>query len=747
MTLTTAASHFECLEPRQLLAFVVWDGGGGDSLWSNPLNWSGDAVPTASDNVLIDAPASGAIHIDQDESIASLYSLNPVALSGGTFSVAGLWRQSGALSMSGGTVAGAANLALSAAFSWTGGAIGGDHAAKIQVLPGSTLTIDGDVTLGRILVNNGTVVWNSGDIDADGAQIQNLLGRTFTARSGGSITPAAGTSYFVNRGTLVRDGSADSTTTIGVNFSNPNSGAFPPTPGTVDAHSGTLQFTGPVAEKQGERLAGGVWSVTSTDGRLLLPGGNITDATAAREILLSGAGAAFPQMEGVYSLYTLRLENGRQFTFASLGEFGYVGGPDANVVIDSADVPITIQAARIGSLTVVAGTVTVVGGLDLSSISVGAGATLVLGGGSFQDIDGAGTVRITGNVLWQHGGLMGTGQVQVASGGTLSIVNASDNYYGYGHKVIAEDIVNDGTIDWADPGGPGVVDNGVDLQAEILNRGQFTIHAHEFAYHGYLDGTSDGSITNLGTMTIDTGHANAAMTDFKLRAALGPTHLHNEGIVHVAHGRFLAFGGVDGGGTWMVDAGAALVFGGFADTLSAPVFAGAGLIRVGSWSVWTNANVMGAGDLIIGYAGRLGLFGLDTSFARPVVTNLGVMSLAVGSITHVAGDFVNTGVLALSGGDLRITGNLTLASTSVVRVRSTSASAHGSLSVTGRASLAGTLHVVLTWPAPAGTVIDFLTVGSRTGAFPSLANTGLSAGTAVRFQFIGNLGEVSIVSA
>lgn len=33
---------------------IVWDGGGGDGLWSNPLNWDTDAVPTSSDNVVID---------------------------------------------------------------------------------------------------------------------------------------------------------------------------------------------------------------------------------------------------------------------------------------------------------------------------------------------------------------------------------------------------------------------------------------------------------------------------------------------------------------------------------------------------------------------------------------------------------------------------------------------------------------------------------------------------------------------
>jgi hypothetical protein len=33
---------------------VFWDGGGGDSLWNNPLNWNDDNVPGADDDVTID---------------------------------------------------------------------------------------------------------------------------------------------------------------------------------------------------------------------------------------------------------------------------------------------------------------------------------------------------------------------------------------------------------------------------------------------------------------------------------------------------------------------------------------------------------------------------------------------------------------------------------------------------------------------------------------------------------------------
>ncbi|MCH8043076.1 MAG: hypothetical protein IID44_05100 [Planctomycetes bacterium] len=44
--------RLEPLEERQLLA-VIWDGGGGDLFWSNPLNWTEDRLPVDGDAVVI----------------------------------------------------------------------------------------------------------------------------------------------------------------------------------------------------------------------------------------------------------------------------------------------------------------------------------------------------------------------------------------------------------------------------------------------------------------------------------------------------------------------------------------------------------------------------------------------------------------------------------------------------------------------------------------------------------------------
>ena len=36
---------------------ISWDGDGGDNLWTTPTNWSGDAVPTTSNDVTINTGA------------------------------------------------------------------------------------------------------------------------------------------------------------------------------------------------------------------------------------------------------------------------------------------------------------------------------------------------------------------------------------------------------------------------------------------------------------------------------------------------------------------------------------------------------------------------------------------------------------------------------------------------------------------------------------------------------------------
>ena len=46
--------RIEPLEARRLLAVVYWDGGAESGDWHDPFNWSGDQLPDANDDVVID---------------------------------------------------------------------------------------------------------------------------------------------------------------------------------------------------------------------------------------------------------------------------------------------------------------------------------------------------------------------------------------------------------------------------------------------------------------------------------------------------------------------------------------------------------------------------------------------------------------------------------------------------------------------------------------------------------------------
>ncbi len=44
---------YNLLEARHLLATINWDGGGDGTTWEDNLNWVGDALPGAADDVVI----------------------------------------------------------------------------------------------------------------------------------------------------------------------------------------------------------------------------------------------------------------------------------------------------------------------------------------------------------------------------------------------------------------------------------------------------------------------------------------------------------------------------------------------------------------------------------------------------------------------------------------------------------------------------------------------------------------------
>ena len=122
---------------------VSWDGGGDGINWTDPLNWSGNALPGAADDVVISLPSSNpTIQLASgSQSIKSLSCAESLNITGGTLSIANASQISASLSFSGGAINGAGDLTISASMTWSGGQLAGS--GKTTIAAGAALSVTG----------------------------------------------------------------------------------------------------------------------------------------------------------------------------------------------------------------------------------------------------------------------------------------------------------------------------------------------------------------------------------------------------------------------------------------------------------------------------------------------------------------------------------------------------------------------------------------------------------------------------
>jgi Planctomycete extracellular. len=107
--LSQSARHllFEPLEERQMLAIVAWDGGGDGKSWGDAANWSGNALPTKDDDVVIDLTTLNPVievNTGNDIAIKSLTSNERITMTGGILDVSGIALLKQDFSLLGGTL-------------------------------------------------------------------------------------------------------------------------------------------------------------------------------------------------------------------------------------------------------------------------------------------------------------------------------------------------------------------------------------------------------------------------------------------------------------------------------------------------------------------------------------------------------------------------------------------------------------------------------------------------------------------
>ncbi|MEJ0091079.1 MAG: hypothetical protein WDM80_15220 [Limisphaerales bacterium] len=200
--------------------------------WSDPANWNVGSVPTPDARVIINNYSPNNTGLGS----LQLYRLD---LSGGTLTTAGMLITN--LNVSGGAlVAGAISLPANGVFNWSGGTLTGTYNVPMGAIANFTGSGDKILSLATF-VNNGTVVWNGGNLAASfGSVLTN--NSTFVMQSSSIFQNTSGyNGYGYPLPTFVNNGLLQKTVSNGQTVLSPDYGgwAFYQN-GTIDIETGAL---------------------------------------------------------------------------------------------------------------------------------------------------------------------------------------------------------------------------------------------------------------------------------------------------------------------------------------------------------------------------------------------------------------------------------------------------------------------------------------------------------------------------
>ncbi len=278
-----------------IAAEITWDGGGVDDLWSTEENWSTDQVPTADDEVWLDASVSQGPVIDGTVTAVCDALFGPGAGAG-----------TQAMQISGGT--------LGVDIDWT---LPGSSSPEVAV--GHVEISDGTITVGNILdfaqdgdaylyMTGGTLngmYFRGSDTDANGLIIMD--GGTVYMGQGIQLGGMGTMEWIVNDGSVLIPTSSADYFRVGANYGTPgrNKGYFELNGGTLNvrrlrlgqtsgawACEGVLCITGGTATFPTDAMIG--VSGANAHGTLIMEGGElntpglVAGAGAKSEIIMSG---------------------------------------------------------------------------------------------------------------------------------------------------------------------------------------------------------------------------------------------------------------------------------------------------------------------------------------------------------------------------------------------------------------------------------------------------------------------------
>jgi uncharacterized repeat protein (TIGR01451 family) len=355
-----------------VLTTTHWINSSGGN-WNTPSNWSTGSVPTASNDVVIDAAGTYTVNLDVTPAF------NTLTVGGGatgtqtldlgishdvTFTNPCTVTASGAVTFASGRLLGTETLTVNGIMSWSSDS---EIDTTVTIATGATLNISGAGTRhvnGGTLNNSGTVNWSGGNNLSiyNSGVINNLAAGLFSVTNDQLIYQSccSAAQAFNNAGTFRKSAGTSVTTIDGNGFDNS---------GTLDVQSGTVVLG-----------SGG----TST---------GIFNAASTGTILVS-------------SVYTL----GTGATLTGSGNYQLAAG----------QLNVSAAGVTVNHLTLAGGNLNINGGASVStasgvvdwnadatlsgagSLSVAAGGTLNFAGSGTRYIDG-GTLNNSGTINWSGG--------------------------------------------------------------------------------------------------------------------------------------------------------------------------------------------------------------------------------------------------------------------------------------------------------------------------------------------------------
>jgi fibronectin-binding autotransporter adhesin len=376
-------------KPSGLMS-VSWTGGGDGVNWTDPNNWSSDAVPTSGTDVTINIAGSPTITLASGtQSINSLVTSDPLKLTGGTLAVATSVQLSANLTLAGGTI--------------QGGTITQTGSGEVVVQSGTLNGVTADATLDLSQFPNPTLTVLNGLVLNASLLIGNSSGSTYGYVYFGQTSSAAGS--LTGTGTVLFGGSAANDLYDDSNLS----GA-----------SGTLTI-GPGITIHGKSGVVGEFNYMPSNGSIVNQG--TIDADTAGGTITVGLGS-----DPLTNTGTLEAANGGTLsvvnassTLTNLSSGTLTGGSyavyaksslnfgTASIITNTANVLLSGSGATftaLNSLTTNSGTLAIAGGSNFAptnaltntgALTIGAGGTLTVPALSL--IGGSTTLSPSGNAL------------------------------------------------------------------------------------------------------------------------------------------------------------------------------------------------------------------------------------------------------------------------------------------------------------------------------------------------------------